>query len=492
MSLPQISLRRTLLIAQRDFYGYVKTWGFWISFFMPFIFGALGVIFATIDLDVSLSPVKYETIIDETGKHGPVIIHQREDRQKRTALALLDEVGVKLLPKADVNALKARIETDGIDAARSYIAEKYPGIEDKIPNDKTVIVPPPANSLEDLKPYLRGEKTIIHDKEEVKLNGVLHIFDEGGLKVNYWSENFTNPAMEGIASSYFKSRAKDAYLATGGLTSKGLSDAQRAVVDVGIFDPSKTNTGQDESQAVTNIDRIPLMAAVVMSGFLWLTIFSGAYMLLTSMLEEKTNKLLEMMLASCRISEVMFGKLLGVAALTITAMLPYIIICVGGVIAAITLGPDDVSAGLLQAFPPKMIFFFLLYLVLGYVFYGSFFIALGALSESMQDAQTLTTPIILVLTACIMVVPLGLNAPDSPLLTFAAWFPLSSPFAAIIRLASDPPWWELVISALFLLVCTVGVVWLAGRILKFGALSGAGAQAVKTWFKRVVLRRKSA
>ena len=91
-----------------------------------------------------------------------------------------------------------------------------------------------------------------------------------------------------------------------------------------------------------------------------------------------------------------------------------------------------------------------------------------------------------------MVVPLGLNAPDSPLLTFAAWFPLSSPFAAIIRLASDPPWWELVISALFLLVCTVGVVWLAGRILKFGALSGAGAQAVKTWFKRVVLRRKSA
>ena len=74
MSLPQISLRRTLLIAQRDFYGYVKTWGFWISFFMPFIFGALGVIFATIDLDVSLSPVKYETIIDETGKHGPVTV----------------------------------------------------------------------------------------------------------------------------------------------------------------------------------------------------------------------------------------------------------------------------------------------------------------------------------------------------------------------------------------------------------------------------------
>jgi len=77
---------------------------------------------------------------------------------------------------------------------------------------------------------------------------------------------------------------------------------------------------------VTKEDRAPYMVAAALAFFLWLTVFSGAYMLLTSMLEEKLNKLLEMMLASTRFAEIIFGKLLGVAALTLTAMAPYIIL----------------------------------------------------------------------------------------------------------------------------------------------------------------------
>ena len=259
------------------------------------------------------------------------------------------------------------------------------------------------------------------------------------------------------------------------------------------FDPTKLDTGSDGDQAVTNADRLPYVIAAILSAILWLTVFSGAYMLLTSMLEEKLNKLMEMMLASTRFSEIIFGKLIGVAALTITAMLPYILIGLATIFAVVFmgLGGPEASAAIEKTFTLKMISFFIIFLILGYVFYGAFFIALGALAESMQDAQTLTTPIMLVLTACIMVVPIGLNSPDSPILVAASWFPLSAPFAAIVRLPSDPPLWELCLSAAFLGVLSIGVIMLAERIFRFGVLSGAGVKGATEWFKRTILRRKT-
>jgi len=134
--------------------------------------------------------------------------------------------------------------------------------------------------------------------------------------------------------------------------------------------------------------------------------------------------------------------------------------------------------------------FFPLFLILGYIFYGCLFIAMGALAESMQDAQTITTPIVMVLTLCVLVVPLGWGSPDSPLLVFASWFPLSAPFAAISRLPSDPPAWELFLSAGFLALLSIGVILLASRIFRYGVLSGAGVKGISNWFKRTILRRK--
>ena len=110
----------------------------------------------------------------------------------------------------------------------------------------------------------------------------------------------------------------------------------------------------------------------------------------------------------------------------------------------------------------------------------------------MQDTQTLTTPIVMILTLCVLIVPYGISNPDSPLLTFASIFPLSAPFAALVRLPSDPPLWELIVSAIFLGLLTIGVIALASRIFRFGVLSGSGVEVVTQWLKRVILRRKDA
>lgn len=457
MRAPAIDMRRVYLIARRDFLGYIKTWGFWISFFLPFVFGAFGFVLATLELDVE--PSRYEIILDETGLH---------------AAGIMDAFGVdEAVPNLPA-------------AAAALSGSKPKG-------NRTFFIEPPADNFDALKPYMTGEKYLKVHGEDVKTSGVLHIYkDNDVLYVNYWSSNINSQGVKNAAKTYFRERSTRNYLSTGGLTLDGLRTAQEERVSIDSFDPTKQATEDSQSQAVTVTDKIPFMVAAVLAGILWLTVFSGSYMLLTSMLEEKLNKLLEMMLASTRFSEIIFGKLVGVAALTIAAMLPYILIGVGFVVWLLFNGDPEVAAGLTKAFTPKLVIFFIVFLALGYVFYGAFFIAVGALAESMQDAQTLTTPIMLLLTSCIMIVPIGLTTPDSPILTYASWFPLSAPFAAIVRLPSDPPWWELALSAGFLFVLSIGVVWIAGRVFQYGVLSGAGIKGAKSWIARVIFRRKSA
>lgn len=488
--LPRINLRRTYLIARRDFLGYIKTWGFWLSFLMPFIIFPLAILIPRMNINVD--PVRYETILDETGLHA--------------------------------DALKA------FDKRSPSSPTEMPTLED-IEGARTIFVEPPADTIEAAKPYLTGGKTLLVDGEPQSLTALLHIYElDGSVQADFWSPNITNERLKNVANRYFRHKAIDDYMISANtqlqdmitantqlqdaidkalksndapekgerdalekgerpvISTQGLDQAEASAPRVKAYDPSKK--AEDGGQAVTINDQIPIMVSVAATMLLWLTIFSGAYMLLTSMLEEKLNKLLEMMLATTRLSEIMVGKLLGVAALTLTAMMPYIVLTIGGSVFLSFMFDPQVATAILGAITPKLLIFFFVFLILGYVFYGALFIAVGSLAESMQDAQTITTPIILILTACVMVVPLSWRSPDSPLLVFASWFPLSAPFGAIARLPQDPPWWELALSAFFLFLLSIVVIWLAGRILRYGVLSGSGVKGAMDWVKRVIFRRK--
>ncbi len=475
--LPKINIRRTYLIARRDFLGYIKTWGFWLSFLMPFVIFTFVLLGSRMDINVE--PMRYEAILDETGLHAENI--KEYDKKNR------------FLPGT-------------------------PNLENPA-NERTRYVDPPADNITELQLYLTGAKTFMVNDEPQSLSALLHIYEKDGkISADYWSANVTNERLKSVANRYFKVAAASGYISGANSELQGAYDkiddlnkslnpeeeltprrtisfqalrtAENSSIKAKAFNANKR--AEDGDQSVTLNDQIPTLVAVGAAFLLWLTIFSGSYMLLTSMLEEKLNKLLEMMLASTRMSEIMVGKLLGVAALTVTAMLPYIVLFVGGSVFLSLIVDPAIASVILGAITPKLIVFFFIFLILGYVFYGALFIAVGSLAESMQDAQTITTPIILILTACVMVVPLAIRSPDSPLLVFASWFPLSAPFGALARLPQDPPWWELALSAFFLFLLSIVVIWLAGRVLRYGVLSGAGIKGVTDWIKRVIFRRKSA
>ncbi len=496
MRLPAINLRRALLIAQRDYVGYVKTVGFWVSFFLPFIMGAILLFVASRGINVS--PVRYEAILDETGQHraGIEALHARSASQELEAITrrLLEA-----LPNDEkAQGLVKTIDAEGFDSARAQINEDFPLIASQLEkaetaSSKMVMIPAPAQTIEAIKPFLDGQEMAQYEGDAVKLNGVIHIYETDSLQVDYWSANFNAQEAQNLATRYFRDLATADYLAKGGLNTADYFQARSEAVQVKSFDPTKVggSGAGSEDQAVTIADRMPYFVAFALAMYLWMSVFSGSYMLLTSMIEEKMNKLLEMMLATTRFSEIIFGKLMGIAALTLTATLPYLLIGIFGIAGVIAFGDSAVGEGIISAFTPGLLGFFAIFLVLGYIFYGSLFIALGAMSESIQDAQTLTTPIMFVLMACMFVIPLGLSTPDSPILIFASLFPLSAPFAMIVRLPSDPPLWQLCLSVTLLLIMTLGVIALSGRMFRYGVLSGSGVKGLTDWIKRKILRRKT-
>lgn len=486
--LPKFS--RIWLIAMRDFMGYVKTWGFWLSFLLPVLFAGFGIMMQTVDID--LSPPRYESVIDETGVHGQAIIESfaaERDAQMTGAVQAM----AALLPESEQENFRARVERDGAAAGLAELQDRYPMVASQVelPPASMVFVAPPAATLEALAPWLEGDRSLEMNGKSVRLNGAIIIRGTADApEPQYWSKNFNNAPAQRLMERYFRGLAKARFLKTGELTSEAYDEALEGRTQVSVFDPAKlSDATADDTTAVSTLDRLPFFAGIGLAFFLLMTIFAGSFMLLTSMIEEKMNKLLEMMLASTRFSEIMLGKMLGAALLTLASLAPYILVVLVGLIGFFFFGNPEQAAAIREAFPLSTVVTSVIFLVLGYMFYAAILIALGALAQSMQDAQTLSLPVMLVLFMGLGVIMIGVNAPDSPIVVFASIFPLTSPFAMMIRLASEPPLWQVLLSMGLLAASVVGVMWVCARIFRFGVLSGSGVSAISSWFRRVILRK---
>jgi ABC-2 type transport system permease protein len=490
MKLPAISPRRTYLIARQDFLGYIKTWGFWLTAIGPF----LGILFGVLAPFVlaKSQPTQYAAILDETGRHGSAIERLQTEENERFLNVALKEVAKISVPRDQKEKFDLILEDQGAEAAKDFIKQVSPPIIARnlnFPESKLKFIAPPAPTMAENKAYVLGDKLVRMDGESYKLSGVLHIFEQDGVdKVEFWTTSPTANELVGLAERYFENKDVDMYLKTGGLDQTGLREVRDSAVRIDTFNPAKSAT-EEGGQKTTGKDRIPYIVAAALSLVLWFSVFTGAYMLLVSMVEEKINKVLEMLLASTRFSEIFIGKLIGVAALTLASLLPWIIMGIIGFYGVMQFGDGALVEGISKAISLQMMIFLPIFFILGYVFYGSMFIALGAMAESMQDASTLMTPMVLILTACVLLVPVGISFPESPILSLAAWVPFSAPFAAIIRLPANPPLWETLGSVLVLVVSSAVVIGLSSRLFKHGVLSGGGIASVKAWFRRVILRK---
>jgi ABC-2 type transport system permease protein len=143
---------------------------------------------------------------------------------------------------------------------------------------------------------------------------------------------------------------------------------------------------------------------------------------------------------------------------------------------------DVVGAGL----QPKIIIPTLFSFFFGYLIYGSIFMALGSLCDTVQEAQTLLSPLILILMMPMFMIMLAFNDPTSPIVSFVSWVPIFTPFLLILRMPNDPSIW-LVISQIGLMAVTSFVIlWLSTKVYRAGAVHGAGVSDATAWLKGLI------
>lgn len=457
-------MRAIYLIARREFLSYVATWGFWLSLASVPMFMALG--FGLPALIENSQPTRYYALIDESGGalenafysgiEAESAAVREEAREQMEAIA-----GNNPQIQAAMDASLARVFSD----------------------DGYIRVTPPGSDIEGLRPFLVGEQTIDTDEGPQPLFAAVFLRGsaETGIEIEYWSTNLTDNNLRNLIERGLSTHMRNTRLLAEGISIEALEAADALNPIVRELNPERS----DGAAEVTFADRIPIIVGIAVSFGLWIIIFSVVNMLLTAMIEEKGNKVLEMMLASSRHHEILIGKLLGVAAVSATLLVFW-----GGLGMGMTVllqqfasSADIPLADILGAvLDPGLLLPAFAYFIIGYLMYGAIFLAIGSLCETLQDAQTLMSPMMLVMMAPLIIIMMAAESPDSPIVSITSWVPVWTPFIMLARLPHDPPTMEILATSGLMIFTSIVVIWGSGVLFRMGALNQANQDTVKRWF----------
>ncbi|OGU75102.1 MAG: hypothetical protein A2V93_11005 [Ignavibacteria bacterium RBG_16_34_14] len=189
-------------------------------------------------------------------------------------------------------------------------------------------------------------------------------------------------------------------------------------------------------------------------------IYSGG-MLIRSLVEEKSNRLIEILISSCTPNELLSGKILGLSALGLTQI--FIWIMIGISLAGTAIVPLEAFSNVLPI---------LVYFILGFIFYTSLFVGIGSIVTSEQEAQQITTYLSLLLVLPIIFVLPALENPDAFYIKILSYIPLTLPSFMMLRLNISPvPMWEILSTILIMIISIYLMIDFSGKIFRVGILS---------------------
>lgn len=456
-------MRNIYLIARREFLSYVATWGFWLSLLSVPLFMALG--FGMPILIENSQPTRYYVLVDETGGRLEEAVFEQIDRSRED------------------QAEQAREAAREILGDNPQLGEAFDNSM-QLDNDGYIRVEAGTTDLNELRPYLTGDAELETTDGPQPLFAAIFLSEPvpGRVEMAYWSTNLTDRDLRRDIRDALRDYMHLRHLVENGVDPALIEAAEDLEPVVRELNPERT----DEAAEVTESERLPIVMGVATAFGLWIVIFSVVNMLLTAMIEEKGNKVLEMMLASARHHEILTGKLLGVAAVSATLLIFWGgLASIGGLAIQQLMAAADIPAAEILAalFDPALLGPAIGYFIVGYLMYGAVFLAIGSLCETIQDAQTLMSPMMLVMMMPLFLVMMAIDAPDSPIVAIASWIPLWTPFIMLVRLPQDIGMIEIIGSTLGMVVTAMIVIWGAGVLFRMGALNQANQDTVKSWFQ---------
>ena len=291
-------------------------------------------------------------------------------------------------------------------------------------------------------------------------------------KVNIYSKSTVNMALV----SHVTESLNDTLTAVK-IASMGVPNLDKMVKEAQVnIDVNSVKLGDDgtESEASTTA---AMVLGMVLAFITYMFVLTYGAMIMNSVIEEKTNRIVEVIVSSCKPFQLMMGKIIGVALVGLTQFLIWAIlisVAVGGL--GISLANDPMSDlavvfNAIQSVNLVSIFTcFVVYFLGGYLLYASLFAGFGSAVDQASDASQFTSPIIIVMVVALYA---GIGCMENPNGSMAMWcsmIPFTSPIVMMVRLPYDVPFWQIAVSVALLYGTAFGLVWVSSRIYRIGIL----------------------
>lgn len=247
----------------------------------------------------------------------------------------------------------------------------------------------------------------------------------------------------------------------------------------------KTFVVDDEGQNTAGNSEASFGIGLVGGFLIYIFIFMYGTMVMRSVIEEKTNRIVEIIISSVKPFELMFGKIISVALVGLSQFVMWIIL--GSVFLFIANGllstevditnlsanegvVSEMNASLMALPIKTLLITFLIYFLGGYLLYGSLFAAIGSASDQETDSQQFIVPITIPLILSFILVQVIIDNPHSGLAYWLSMIPFTSPIIMIARIPFGVPIHELILSITLLILGFLFTTWLAGKIYRVGIL----------------------
>lgn len=239
-------------------------------------------------------------------------------------------------------------------------------------------------------------------------------------------------------------------------------------------------TGAEESMESTS-SGMNYILGIILGMLLYMIIIIYGQMVLTSVVEEKASRVIDVMVTSATPFQLMMGKILGIAAVAVTQIAIWAILVISASKFLLpALMPADAAASgdaMLTAILGTigdagylaMIFtYMLLFIIGGFLLYASLYAASGSAVDSVQDGQQFNSIIMMPIIISIIVMMSVFNDPNSPLAVWSSMIPFTSPIVMMARIPFGIPTWEIILSLVLLYATFLLTTWLAAKIFRVG------------------------
>jgi ABC-2 type transport system permease protein len=382
----------------------------------------------------------------------PALMMSGGDRTSRVALV---DASTTNLGQRVSQALESEKIGKGPDAKPRYTVQVFPATD---------------GNLAEVRDGLIAE-TGFSSKKKDGWNGVLVLTDQtlATGKLAYYGGNVGSLDAMSKLQRVVSSALTGVRLAKSGVDTALLKEAMKPA----DMDTTKVTDGKQTGQSGTE----SYLIAYFMGFILYIAILIYGQQTMTSVIEEKTSRIMEVLTSSLTPFQMLLGKVLGVGSAGLTQMAIW-----GGTVLVLSsqrmplAGMFGMSADAAQAFPipsmpPGLLVVFLLYFALGFMLFGALYAAIGAMCNTIQETQQYATFVTLFILVGFFAVFALIKDPTGSLGVTMSYIPFFAPFTMPVRwsLTSVPPM-ELVLSLTLMVLALLACVWLAARIYRTGIL----------------------